>query len=76
MTQSAEIARSQEWISVATPPEDPGPYLVWCIDNPYPTTRIYDGDSWHSTAEITHWMPLPEPPRPQRIAIDQEGSAR
>ena len=53
-----------EWISVEDRlPEETGPYLVYRKENPYPTTRIWVAEYWDSKTTITHWMPLPDPPK-------------
>ena len=59
-----------EWISVEErlPPHQM--VLAWCGDD-YEFAmmigsemQIYDGKEWVSTGlEITHWQPLPEPPK-------------
>jgi hypothetical protein len=55
-----------EWISVDERlPKVIGPYLVFREENNWPTTRYYlDDGKWQSSATVTHWMPLPNPPQP------------
>lgn len=69
--------RKQEWISVAErlPSEDEQrdeyeelvPFLVVERDTKYPYRAFYDGNEWGDglmkIRGITHWMPLPEPPK-------------
>ena len=63
---------SCKWISVKDRlPEKKGTFLV-CTKNDFYGTkniakvRFYDGE-WHGTggiwSNVTHWMPLPEPPK-------------
>ena len=87
MMQSAEIARSQEWISVETKMPDLGQHVLLYAESYHtqvvgflrPTeTRgvLTKGRYWHVAhntqkgqnwplASVTHWMPLPAPPRPR-----------
>lgn len=52
-------------------PERPGDYQV-CTKNEYYGTRnvakrYFNGDCWSGRwTNITHWMPLPEPPKEER----------
>lgn len=58
------------WISVKERlPEDDSYYLTFTTEHTFEVYR-YDGDGewvtdWGDTAnhDITHWMPLPEPPK-------------
>ena len=61
-----------EWISVKDRlPDKPEEYIVW--GGQFVTTlQFFDGE-WQSEfvpskyldqSKITHWMPLPEPPKP------------
>ena len=64
----------QEWIPASEPPETKGFYLVagnlrWA-GNPMAREAYWLGDAWLScdgkcyiTRRITHWMPLPTPPK-------------
>lgn len=62
-----------EWISVEKPPEtyrdESGeliPFLVCCKGTVYPFRAVYDGTTWGDgigRLKVTHWMPLPEPPK-------------
>jgi hypothetical protein len=59
-----------KWISVETPPEKKGYYLVWDINfgseqpmdvlfyQPYNQSWYYKADTFHPT----HWQPLPSAP--------------
>jgi hypothetical protein len=67
----------QEWISVEErlPSEDEQrdeyeelvPFLVVERDTKYPYRAFYDGNEWGDglmkIRGITHWMPLPDPPK-------------
>ena len=69
--------RKQEWISVEERlPSDEEqrdeygelvPFLVCEKDTTYPYRAFYDGKEWGDglmrIRGITHWMPLPEPPK-------------
>ncbi len=55
------------WISVKDRLPEEGYYLVF-IKNPGPFKYIYVayyyGDNeWNVDGEVTHWKPLPEPPK-------------
>ncbi|MBR5874526.1 MAG: DUF551 domain-containing protein [Oscillospiraceae bacterium] len=60
-----------EWISVKDRlPEDDADYLVWVADACTVERAMYYGDGeWltedleNLTRLVTHWMPLPEPPK-------------
>lgn len=43
-------------------PEQIDPYLVFRIENPYPTARLWKDGDWTSSACITYWAPSPELP--------------
>jgi hypothetical protein len=63
-----ERRSEMEWISVEDElPDMKGrvfvPTLVLRKENPYPTTRLFTGKNWNSDGTVTHWMPLPEPPK-------------
>ena len=51
------------------------PFLVCENDKDYPYRAIYDGLNWGDgmfVADVTHWMPLPEPPIVYgKVCIDQ-----
>lgn len=49
------------WVSVDTPPNEPGYYLVQRKRNPLATTRWFDGKFWASSDTVIFWQPLPEP---------------
>ena len=58
----------QEWIPVAErPPEEEGLYLVAVVNDHerrYSKTAWYHGHgNWFLHQKVTHWMPLPEPPK-------------
>lgn len=62
-----------EWISAENPPEEYRessgeliPFLVCCQGTVYPFRAMYDGANWGDgigVLKVTHWMPLPEPPK-------------
>jgi len=53
-----------KWISVKDElPEKIRYYLVFRKENARITSRLWRGNRWESAATITHWMPLPEPPK-------------
>lgn len=62
-----------EWISAENPPDDYRdeygeliPFLVCCHGTVYPFRALYDGKNWGDgigVLRVTHWMPLPEPPK-------------
>ena len=58
----------QEWISVDDRLPDDDEVVIICTDKNFVyageligDTWFLDNDSW--TATVTHWMPLPEPPK-------------
>lgn len=63
----------QEWIPASEPPteyrDEYGeliPFLVCESGTEYPFRAMYDGKVWGdglSAIPVTHWMPLPEPPK-------------
>ena len=69
--------RAREWISVEdrlpdeseyrdTETSDLIPLLVCVGGTEYPFRAMYDGKHWGdgwSVINVTHWMPLPEPPQ-------------
>lgn len=63
-----------EWISVKYPPKNRGCYLVtvkhWLDGKPVVREARWNGVDWLScykaeelTPRVTHWMPMPEPPK-------------
>ena len=70
-----------EWISVKDrlPVQDrPWRYLVVCVDPYFGTTVVdtmrYAGGVWYydgvpTDATVTHWMPLPEPPKEEEDGV-------
>lgn len=70
----AEGYRKQSgWISADNPPEtyrdeygELIPFLVCCRGTVHPFRAMYDGKNWGDgigRLNVTHWMPLPEPPK-------------
>ena len=52
-----------KWIPVSERnPEKTGRYLVACEGIRGTVIRVYK-DGWSSLQEVTHWMPLPKPPK-------------
>lgn len=72
------IEAEPKWISVKERlPEDDEHYLVWCSDNNSCELALYFGDGeWltedleNITRVVTHWMPLPEPPKMEETRDD------
>lgn len=65
---SADVAEVQygEWIPVTDRlPENDKTVLVWSHRNSKEYFNVYDHGKWviMETEDITHWMPLPEPPK-------------
>lgn len=63
-----------KWIPVSDPPGKKGCYIVtvkhWCDGKPVTREAFYNISGWIScergvdiTERVTHWMPLPEPPK-------------
>ena len=64
----ADVAPVQKWISVKDRlPEEEGLYLVAVVNDHerrYSKTAWYHGHgNWFLHQKVTHWMPLPEPPK-------------
>jgi len=72
-----ETTKTDGWISVKDklPPINVTPgVLVYCIDGSIQVQSVYNNGSWHPTFqkgwgqgesyEVTHWMPIPNPPKP------------
>lgn len=61
----------QQWRDAKTdPPNKPGEYIVMIEDAKKSTTLWYSGRDWADISaykvtyyDVTHWMPLPEPPK-------------
>lgn len=58
-----------EWSDISTAPKDEGAeYLIWDGYDIW-LVNVHRGDWWILTEstvdEATHWMPLPEPPKPE-----------
>ena len=61
-----------EWKSVSEPPEEDGEYIVMIKNGASATTLLYsddgfwfeeDEDGYQTYYAVTHWMPMPEPPK-------------
>lgn len=67
-----------KWIPVSEPPKERGCYLIsvkhWVDGKPVTREAFWNGEDWLScywkkgdrvelTPRVTHWMPLPEPPK-------------
>lgn len=69
----AMAVQKTEWISAENPPDEYRdeygeliPFLVCCQGTVYPFRAMYDGTNWGDgigVLKVTHWMPLPEPPK-------------
>jgi hypothetical protein len=69
----AGYRKQSEWISADNPPktyrDEYGeliPFLVCCRGTVHPFRAMYDGKNWGDgigRLNVTHWMPLPEPPQ-------------
>ena len=57
------------WISVDKAlPEEGDNVLVYCAESGEITTDCWWCDEWHMLGEeVTHWMPLPEPPKGDEV---------
>ena len=64
----------QEWIPVGDPPKERGVYIVtvkhWLDGKPVTRESKWNGADWLScykaeeiTPRVTHWLPLPQPPK-------------
>ena len=65
---SADVAPVQKWIPATERlPEEEGLYLVAVVNDHerrYSKTAWYHGHgNWFLHQKVTHWMPLPEPPK-------------
>ena len=64
---AADVVERSRWIPVTVKlPEVEGLYLV-AVKNDhkriYSKTAWYSRTSWFARQDVTHWMPLPEPPK-------------
>jgi hypothetical protein len=62
-----ELETAERWISVKRRlPEETGMYLVVSVDRetnkPWVMMMFYGFKVFQGLAEVTHWMPLPNPP--------------
>lgn len=72
---AADVEQVRRWILVSEKmPKERGCYLVtvkhWCDGKPVTREAFWNGADWLScekrveiTPRVTHWMPLPEPPK-------------
>lgn len=68
---AAEKAKKPEWISVKDRlPEKKNESYLCCVDSclfpgsQYISIRVFcDDGKWEANGTVTHWMPLPEPPK-------------
>ncbi len=69
-----DIPEDDGWIPVTEPPKERDCYIVtvrhWVDGNPVSREAYWNGADWLScdkrhelTPRVTHWMPLPEPPK-------------
>lgn len=69
-TIDPESLRSQWRNAETAPPQEPGEYIVMIKGGANATTLLYDGglwfeedeEGWQTYYDVTHWLPLPEPP--------------
>lgn len=76
-----------DWQPIETAPKgvDHKACLVWCADNRCTYTAWWNGESWDYFCgggearvidrDITHWMPLPEPPSVDAVAAPMDPPA-
>ena len=63
-TENQHLKREREWIPVTERlPEKTGIYAVWTAKGfgNHLSASHWDGESW--SLRVTHWMPLPTPPK-------------
>jgi len=64
--QAAEMERireAQRWISVEEQlPETRDPVLTLWVSGMQSVKQYDEQHGWNTGAQVTHWMPLPEPP--------------
>ena len=71
---TVDAATAQQWIPLTESPKGRGCYIVavnhWLDSKPVTREAYWNGCDWLScdkklelTPRVTHWMPLPEPPR-------------
>lgn len=66
-TENQHLKREREWIPVTERlPEKPGIYAVWTARGfgNHLSASNWDGESWSLC--VTHWMPLPTPPKEEQ----------
>jgi hypothetical protein len=57
------IAQQQRWIPVEERlPETRGPVLTLWVSGMQSVKQYDEQHGWNTGAQVTHWMPLPEPP--------------
>lgn len=69
-TITVEDLRPQWYDAETDPPKEPMEYIVMIKGGANATTLLYDGrlwfeedeEGWQTYYNVTHWMPLPEPP--------------
>ena len=58
-----------EWIEIYNAPDWGLHIILYCDVNEMVASGYYNGDYWQTVDGIrlhpTHWMPLPEPPKPE-----------
>ena len=71
LNEAMELLKARSWISVKERlPEDGQVVLGFLCDNGYQVltfsvakNRWWGNEVWYWFEEISHWMPLPEPPK-------------
>lgn len=71
-TAITDLLARLEWVSVEQQmPEEGRPVLVWCrsrMSTRHATvSTFYDGKWSRRVRDVTHWMPLPEPPKEESL---------
>ena len=70
VTFATDTNVGDKWRPASEPPEEPMEYIVMIKGVANSTTLLFDGrlwfeedpEGWRTYYEVTHWMPLPEPP--------------
>ena len=74
ITNGVTFATDNKWIPVSEPPKEKGCYLTavkhWFDGKPVTREAFWNSVDWLTcedkyeiTPRVTHWMPLPEPPK-------------
>lgn len=71
VTFATDTNVGSNWKPASEPPKEPMEYIVMIKGGANSTTLLFDGrlwfeedpEGWRTYYEVTHWMPLPEPPK-------------